>query len=311
MLSIVITTMNTRDILQELLLSIKADTSIQPMLKETIVVDNGSVDGTVATISKDFPWVTQVNNEKNMGFAVAVNKGYRRSSGDSVLFLNSDTRLIPGELLKMLRYLEQNKTIGIIGPQLVYEDMRPQRSFAIPPSLALEVVPKFLLEILLPRRFGTKGTWTRSPMEVESLIGAAILVRREVLDLLAGFDERFFFFLEETDFCLRARRKDYGVVFFPESTLIHLQGKTVKKSWTPGRLEYAISLYKFVRKYHSGFYYAMFVVVRFTKALLLVVPFTILPFFLFKDATRRKYLYYLQLLLWHLRECPDDGGLRR
>jgi N-acetylglucosaminyl-diphospho-decaprenol L-rhamnosyltransferase len=309
-LSIVIVTRNTKDILQELLLSIELDQSIKSVLKETIVVDNGSIDGTIEMLSGHFPWVTHVYDRENMGFAAAVNRGYRCSSGDLVLLLNSDTRLIPGELLKMIHHFEQNKTIGIIGPQLVYEDMKPQRSYATPPSLVTEVVPKFVLEILWPRRFGGKGAGAKSPAEVESLIGAAILVKRKVLDRLAGFDERFFFFLEETDFCLRARRQGFGVVFFPGSRTIHLQGKTVKKSWIPGRLEYAISLYKFIGKYHSGLYYSTFMAVRCAKSLLFVVPTTVLPFLLLKDSTKRKYVYYLRLLLWHFRGCPDDEGLR-
>jgi N-acetylglucosaminyl-diphospho-decaprenol L-rhamnosyltransferase len=309
-LSIVIITRNTKEILRELLHSIEDDSSINPLLRETVVVDNGSTDGTASMVAERFPWVTQIHNAENLGFAAAVNKGYGHTYGDFVLFLNSDTRLIPGELLKMVQHLERNREIGIIGPQLVYEDMRLQRSFAPAPSLTLEILPKFLLETLFPRRFGAKGAWAQSSVDVESLIGAAILVRREVLDLLAGFDERFFFFLEETDLCLRTRHRGYRVVFFPESRLIHLQGKTVKKSWIPGRLEYAISLYKFVQKHHSVSYYAVFVGVRFTKGLLSLFPPTILPFLFFGDSIRRRYFYYLRLVSWHFRGCPDNAGLR-
>ena len=307
-LSIIIVTRNTRDLLQSLLSSIEADPSLRR--EEVIVVDNGSMDGTGAMIAERFPEVCVIENNENKGFATAVNLGYRRSTGDFVLLLNSDTRLVPGEITKMLAYMEREPGAGIVGPQLVYEDMRPQRSFALTPSLSLELLPRSLLERLLPGRFGTKGRGLSLPSDVESLIGAALLVRREVLDALEGFDERFFFYLEETDFCLRAGKKGYRVVFFPGARVIHLQGKTAKRSWVRGRIEYSISLYKFVRKYRSRLYYGMFVAVRTSKAVLFLFPVTLLPFFLFNTSMRRKYRYYVKLLTWHLRGCPDNAGLR-
>ena len=309
-LSIVIIARNNRDLLQSLLASIEADSSLSKHDTEIIVVDNGSTDGTDAMLARRFPRVQLVRNEENRGFAAAVNLGYRRSTGEFVLLLNSDTRLIPGELSKMLDYMAREARVGIVGPQLVYEDLRPQRSFALTPSLALELLPRSLLERLLPGRFRTKGRGVSDPIQVESLIGAAMLVRRSVLDSLDGFDERFFFYLEETDFCLRAGRKGFGVVFFPGARLIHLQGKTIRKSWIAGRIEYSISLYKFLKKYRSRIYYQTFVTIRAGKALLFLLPVTLLPFFLLDRSMRRKYNYYFRLLAWHLRGCPDNAGLR-
>ena len=262
-------------------------------------------------VARRFSRVFVIGNRENRGFAAAVNLGYRQSTGDFVLLLNSDTRLIPGETAKMLAYMKEEPRVGIVGPQLVYEDMRPQRSFALTPSLTIELLPRSLLERLLPGRFSTKGRGLINPFDVESLIGAALLVRRSVLDLVDGFDERFFFYLEETDFCLRAGRAGYRVVFFPGARLIHLQGKTVKQSWVAGRIEYSISLYKFLEKYRSGLYCGTFVAVRVGKALLFLLPVTLLPFFLIRKSMRRKYSYYVRLLTWHLRGCPDNAGLRR
>lgn len=310
MLSIVIITRNTKDLLQSLLSSIEADLSLRPFLREVIVVDNGSADGTDTMVADRFPAVSIIGNDENRGFAAAVNLGWRRSTGETVFLLNSDTRLIPGETTKMLAYMAAEQAIGIIGPQLVYEDLRPQRSFALTPSLSLELLPRSLLERALPGKFRTKGRGLALPIDVESLIGAALLVRREVFDALDGFDERFFFYLEETDFCLRAGRRGYRVVFFPGASLIHLQGKTVKRTWVAGRIEYSISLYKFLKKYRSGPYYGAFVAIRTAKAVLFLLPVTLLPFFLIGKSIRRKYSYYLKLLAWHLQGCPDGAGLR-
>jgi len=236
--------------------------------------------------------------------------GYASSRGKLVLLLNSDTRLIPGQTAKIVEFMEREPRVGIAGPRLVYEDMRPQRSFALTPSLTFEVLPRSLLERMLPGRFRTKGAGLSEPLDVESLIGAALMVRREVLDLLGGFDERFFFYLEETDFCLRAGKEGYRVVFLPGAKLIHLQGKTVGRSWVRGRIEYSISLYKFVRKYHTGAYYGAFIFVKVIKALLFLLASSLLPFLLFSKSIRRRYRYYARLLDWHFRGFPESGGLR-
>jgi GT2 family glycosyltransferase len=256
-----------------------------------------------------FPRVSYVRNPENRGFAAAANEGFRRSSGEFVLFLNSDTRLIEGETSKILDLVRQERSIGIAAPQLVYGDMRLQRSFAPIPCLAFELLPRAVLALFSPR-FRTKGKGLTAPSDVESLIGAALLVRREVLDAVGGFDEGFFFFLEETDLCLRAGRKGFRVVFVPAARLIHLQGKTVSRSWVRGRIEYSISLYAFIRKYHGRPYWAAFVFVRLCKALLFLAPATLLPFVLFSQSVRRKYRYYGRLLAWHIQGRPAEAGLR-
>jgi N-acetylglucosaminyl-diphospho-decaprenol L-rhamnosyltransferase len=309
-LSIVIITRNTKELLRSLLVSIEADPSLESVPKEVIVIDNGSTDGTADMVAEGFPKATVIGNKENRGFAAAVNLGYRNSTGEAIFLLNSDTRLIPGETAKMLAYMESEPGVGIVGPQLVYEDMRPQRSFALTPSLALELIPRSLLERLLPGRFRTKGRGLIGPVDVESLIGAALLARRGVFEALGGFDERFFFYLEETDFCLRAGRQGYRVVFFPGARLVHFQGKTVRQSWVAGRIEYSISLYKFLKKYRSGIYCGTFVAVRVVKAVLFLLLVTPLPFLLARKSMRRKYDYYFRLLTWHLRGCPDNAGLR-
>lgn len=309
MLSIVIVTRDTRELVAGLLHSLEADASLRAAAREVIVVDNGSTDGTGAMIGREFPRVTYVGDPENRGFAAAVNTGFRRSSGEFLLFLNSDTRLIEGETVKMLAFMAQDQSIGVAAPQLVYEDMRPQRSFAPLPSLAAELVPRPLMEALFPR-LGTKGGPSAAPRDVPSLIGAALMVRRELLQRLNGFDESFFFFLEETDLCVRAARQGYRVVFFPGSKVVHLQGRTVSRSWVRGRIEYSISLYKFIRKYHSRVYYGLFVLARICRALLFLMPVTLLPFVLYGKSVRKRYRYYAQLFLWHLHGCPDDAGLR-
>jgi GT2 family glycosyltransferase len=310
MLSIVIVARNTEELLAGLLTSIRKDASLRPLLREIIVVDNASSDGTGQLVNESFPEVHYLKNAENRGFAAAANQGSAIARGDFLLFLNSDTRLLPGEVEKVLSLMKDETTIGIAGPQLVYEDMRPQRSFAGAPSLLLEVVPFFVLGLMFPVKYGTGRADSSPPRDVESVIGAAMFVRAHVMRILGGFDERFFFFLEETDLCVRAKRNGYRVFFSPSTRVIHLQGKTVRQTWVKGRIEYAISLYKFIKKYHSAPYYRAFILVRVMKSLLFLLVATLLPFLLLSQSTRRKYDYYSQLIVWHAKGLPDDAGLR-
>ena len=310
MLSVIIVTHDTEELLAGLLSSTRQDASLRPLLREIIVVDNASTDGTDQLVNKSFPEILYLKNAENRGFAAAANQGSALATGDFLLFLNSDTRLLPGEVEKVLSFIKDDATIGIAGPQLVYEDMRLQRSFASVPSLPLEVVPFFVLKLMFPVKYGKVRKDSSASREVESIIGAAMFVRAHVMRSLGGFDERFFFFLEETDFCVRAKQSGYKVFFSPSAKVIHLQGKTVRKTWGKGRIEYAISLYKFIKKHHSVPYYRAFVLVRVMKSLLFLVVATLLPFLLLSESTRRKYDYYSQLILWHAKGLPDDDGLR-
>lgn len=310
-LSVLIITKNTRTLLLGLLESLHKDQEILTHLAEIIIVDNGSTDGTGDAVKSAFPETILQRNETNRGFAAAVNQAWRRARGEIILLLNSDTRLIKGELIRLIRFMTDNPSVGVAGPALVYEDMSPQRSFASIPSLIQEIVPRFVLEFAAPDRHGAKNWGSAHPEPVDSLIGAALVMRRSALEAVGGFDERFFFFLEETDFCKRVRQSGLQVIFFPSARIIHYQGKTVGANWIQGRIEYNISLDKFIRKHHGRVYHGFFRGVRAVKTLLTLIGSTLLfPLLLFNQPSKRRYRYHLRLLLWYMQGCPDTGGLR-
>lgn len=313
-LSIIIITKDTKDLVKELLVSIEKDLSIKPYLNEIVIVDNGSKDGTDRLVRDGFAGVKYIRNDFNLGFARAANQGIDHCFSEFVLLLNSDTSLIEGEIKRMLDVMIENKDIAIVGPQLCYPDLITQRSFALVPSLLLEVIPRAIFEYALLKgksRPSKKGTphWIH-PYDVPSIIGAAMMLRREVIQALGGLDERFFFFLEETDLCVRAREMGYRVVLYPGARVIHHQGGTVRKDWIRGRIEYNISLYKFINKHHNALYYLAFILVRLMKSIITVLIYPFLPFLFFKERQRRQYILYLHLLLWHIKGCPDDAGLK-
>ena len=311
LISVVVITRNTRDLLLGLLRSIHEDGGVIAETEEIIVVDNGSSDGTAEAVRNQFPEVLVLRNESNAGFAAAVNQAWRKARGDLVLLLNSDTRLIKGELIPLIRFMVENPSVGVAGPALVYQDMSPQRSFAPIPSLIQEVVPQFLLELVSPDRYGGKTWGSKEPEPVDSLIGAALVMRRSALETVDGFDERFFFFLEETDFCKRVRLSGSQVIFFPSAHIIHYQGKTVGANWVKGRIEHNISLDKFIGKYHGCLYHGTFRTVRAGKTVLSLIGSTVIfPLLLFNRSMRRRYGYHVRLLVWYVKGCGDRGGLR-
>lgn len=333
--TIVIITRNTKELLDNLLGSIQEDSDLCS-ISRTVIVDNASTDQSEEMVKEKYPAVYFLKNDKNMGFAYSANKGFSMAEGEYTLFLNSDTIVIPGEFQKIIAFMDEHMDVAICGPQLVYADMKPQRSYAAIPSLSTEFGSRFnvqgsrttsTIEVrkseIIESAYVSSNSATRTSglidpttqpsndpraYDVPSLIGAAILVRSDLMRKVNGFDERFFFFLEETDLCVRMRAAGGRIVFLQEARVIHLQGKTVRKSWIEGRIEYNISLNKFIRKHHSRTYYGAFKAVRLLKAFFSALVF---PLLLVDRTMRIKYRYYLRLFSWYLAGCPENAGIRR
>src|SRR5258708_25055469 len=189
--------------------------------------------------------------EQNVGFARGVNLAAGVATGTCLVLLNSDARLAPDALRLAVEWMRADPGCGVAGAQLLHGDGSKQNSIANFPSLGTELLNKFLLRALWPKRFPGKEQEYGEPMEVESVIGAFFLVRREVWEKLGGMDEQFFFFLEETDFCLRARRAGFATVHLPQVHVWHGQGQTAKQDLPGARIEYWRSRYAYFTK-HRG-----------------------------------------------------------
>jgi GT2 family glycosyltransferase len=280
---------------------------------EIRVMDNGSTDDTSTVLPTIFPDIHYKHMERNLGFARAVNLAARDASGEFLLLLNSDARLAPDALELAVEWMRSHPGCGIAGAQLFHADGRKQNSIANFPSLATELLNKFLLRTLWPKRFPGKERDYTGPMEVESIIGAFFLVRREVWEKLGGMDERFFFFLEETDFCLRARQAGFATVHLPQVRVWHGQGQTAKQDLPAARIEYWRSRYAYFAK-HRGL--AINIVLRCGLLLRLCVDSTVSGFLTLvtlglSRRWREKFAVRCALLLWNLRGCPSGVGLPR
>ncbi len=247
--TILIVNWNTRDRLRRCLGALAALPDRVP--RDVMVVDNGSTDGSAEMVAAEHPSVRLIRNARNEGFARAVNRGIGESVSPFILLLNSDAELRGGALDVLVDTLRATPEAAAAGAQLYKPDGRRQHAFDVFPSLLTEVVNKGLLRRLRPDRFPSRLQPREDAFEVDSLIGACMLLRREAVDSVGLLDERFFVFYEETDWCLRARRDGWRIVLVPRAGAEHAQGET--KAHHPGRarVEYWRSKYAYFDK-HRG-----------------------------------------------------------
>ena len=281
--------------------------------KEIVVVDNGSTDATSELLPRTFPGVTYLRSDKNLGFAGANNLAAREVTGEFLLLLNSDARVEADAVAVAVDYMREHVDCAVTGAQLLNPDGSRQNSIANSPSLATELLNKSLLRRLFPRRFPGKEQQFTAPLEVESVVGAFMLIRRSAWLALGGLDERFFFFLEETDFCLQARRRGWKVVHLPKARVCHEQGKSAKQVGAGARIEYWRSRYAYFGKNHGLITCTLLgcgLCLRLalscvTSGLLVLASLGLSP------RWRHRWKVNRTLGLWHLLGCPAGMGLPR
>jgi N-acetylglucosaminyl-diphospho-decaprenol L-rhamnosyltransferase len=217
-----------------------------------IVVDNGSTDGTLDVVRERFP-EARVLEQENLGFGAGNNAGMRAASGRYFLLLNPDAWLTEGALDQLVAFAEEHPEAGVVGPRLLNPDGSLQRSvrgYPTPWRLATEY---FFLRKLAPHSkalnalFGA-GFDHKSMREADYLFGACLLVRREAVDSIGGFDEEFFLMSEEVDWLYRFRQAGWKVLFYPGAEAFHVVGASLD----PARFQAIVRGHlQFLRK-HRG-----------------------------------------------------------
>jgi hypothetical protein len=219
-LSVVVVSYGVRDLLERCLSSIGA-------AAEVIVVDNASPDGSAAMVRERFGSMRLLELPENRGFAAAVNAGARAAGGDALLLLNPDAELPAGALPQMARALESRPDAWAVGFRQVDGEGRFQLSLGLRPTLATE-----LLRRTVQRRLDRGDRWLAAaldrllsfPVRVPWVAASALLVRRHAFDRVGGFDERFFLYFEDVDFCLRLRAAGGQIYYDPSVTIVHHRG---------------------------------------------------------------------------------------
>jgi len=245
-LSIVIVNWNTRDLLRDCLAALRAADLPQSM--ETIVVDNGSTDGSIAMVAADFPAVELIANDCNVGYSRGNNQALYRARGGYVLLLNSDTRVSRQAIRTLMRFMDAHPDAGACAPRLVAAN-----NIAQPFAYGGEPTLAYLFRRGVFRCVLRQGLhdWDRSgAQEVDWASGACLLVRREVVESVGPLDESLFMYFEDVDWCLRMRKLGWRVFVQPEAVVTHLGGGSLRQNPEARRCYYQ-SLRVFYAKHYG------------------------------------------------------------
>lgn len=258
--SVIIVNWNTRDLLDQTLKSLYERT--KGVNFETIVVDNGSKDGSIKLVEKNWKQVRLIKFPINKGFAVANNVGFRKAKGRYVLLLNSDTIINSTTLPVMVKFLDDHPDAGCVGCKHLNVDRTLQRSMDNFPSLLndfLSYTELYRLPMLLPLLKNKFAWWSDHDKvrDVDWVNGACMMVRKEIIDEIGGLDERFFIYAEELDWCYRMKEKGWKVYFTPEATLIHLGGQAMNRAADKRIVLKYKGQYLFYKKHYPLYKYAI------------------------------------------------------
>jgi len=260
-ISVIIVSYNVKEFLYQCLVSLRK--ALEGIRSEIVVIDNNSVDGTPIVVEESFPDVKLIRNDKNYGFARACNQGLKITRGKYILFLNPDTIIQEDTIRTMLSFFEDHGDAGAAGCKILNSDGTLQlpcrRSFPSPFVAFTKLVG---LSRLFPqsRLFGRYNLTYLDPDEVypvDAVSGSFMMIRREVYEKIGGFDENFFMYGEDLDYCYRINKAGWRVYYVPLTKIIHYKGESAKLA----NFDNIITFYKamdiFVRKYYGRGYSAI------------------------------------------------------
>lgn len=226
--SIIILNYQSRGLTRECIKSFKRHAS--RFTYEIIVVDNGGEEALERTLAERFGDVRYLKIMRNVGFAAGNNRGAHSARGKYLLFANQDLTALEGSLNTLISFMEENLDVGICGPRLLNPDGSLQQSYY---RFYRPMTPVYRRTLLGRTKKGQNHLDTflmrdvdmTRAQNVDFLMGAALCVRRSAIETVGLFDERFFFYFEDTDWCKRFWRAGYRVCYVPQSTMVHLHGR--------------------------------------------------------------------------------------
>ncbi len=254
--SIIIVNYNNFNLLKNCIKSIQ-DKS-EEVEYEIIIVDNGSAEIDLDEIGVHFPGVILIKNQLNLGFAKANNIGAGYAKGKYLLFLNNDTLFIENTLKIILRFLRAQNDELIIGCKMLNEDRTLQISTASFPTLFNTLTENYLLYKIFPRsklfnKYYLNYSGSDNITEVDVVKGAFLFCSEVAFKKLNGFDERFYFYSEETDFCYRFKNGIGKVLYYPLTSIIHFGGATTEQNLWFKYKNQCIARVQLYQKYYNGY----------------------------------------------------------
>ena len=225
------------------------------------VQDNASTEGDVGRVTRAFPEVLLTRNDRNLGFAKAVNNALKQGAAPYILILNPDTLVQPGLLSDAMGHMEDHPDVGILGPMIFDNDGAIQGSARAFPNLLTALFGrKSILSKIFPDNPITRENilTARSdgitPMEVDWVSGACMLVRREAVNHTGPLDDKFFMYWEDADWCRRMWQKGWKVVYFPGSCVMHYVGVSSETNMFRSVFEFHRSIYHLFDKHANAPY---------------------------------------------------------
>jgi N-acetylglucosaminyl-diphospho-decaprenol L-rhamnosyltransferase len=252
----VVVSFNYGDLLERAVRSILADTSAG--VPDVVVVDNGSTDGSLENLRAAFPTaaVRVLEAPGNVGYARGANLGIAATETPLVAVLNGDLELVAGVAAAMITALEADPRLGAVGPRVLNLDGSVYPSARTEPGLGV-AAGHAALGLVWPtnpwtRRYRQLDRDPSVARDVDCVSGAAVWLRREALDDVGGWDERYFMYMEDVDLCLRLRRAGWRVAYEPGGEVVHVQGAST--SQRPYRMiaEHHRSVWRFAARRYRG-----------------------------------------------------------
>ncbi len=289
-LAIIIVNWNVRSLLQRCLTSIFANTPADVALR-VLVVDNASTDGSAGMVREAFPQVELIANDENVGFTAGNNQALRAlgfgdrrleigdwrlgaysepclgigdrevagSAGDLpryVLLLNPDTEIVNDALAALVKFMDSEPDVGVVGPQLRFADGSIQSSRRRFPTLATAFFESTVIQQWWPdnpiaRRYHVQDHPADTIQDVDWVVGACLMARREAIQDAGLLDEGFFMYSEELDWCRRIKDAGWRVVYLPTAQVIHHEGKSSEQVVPARHIHFQRSKVRYFRKHHG------------------------------------------------------------
>ncbi|MFC1725339.1 glycosyltransferase family 2 protein [candidate division KSB1 bacterium] len=297
-LSIIIVNWNGSEVILNCLRSIYDN--LEDLDFEVIIVDNNSTDGSPELVEKQFPKVSLVRLENNYGFAKANNAGIEKCDGKYICLLNSDTEIINDSFKEIIDYMDNNDNIGILGPKLLYKDGSFQSSAGRFPGIKTELSGYFFLNRipLLNKLFKDRFIHDefKNIRDVDWICGACLFIRRSVIEKIGVFDELFFMYMEDVDYCLRVIRNNWKIVYFPLSKVVHLGGHSVNKADYKILLNNTSSFFKYYKKHFNNFSYILLSLIFISGTVFRIFLLSMFFMFSFRKTFKQKVVANIKVL---------------
>lgn len=256
--SVIIVNYNVKHFAEQCLHSVKTATG--ELSIEVFLVDNGSTDGSVEYLKNRFPSVEIIVNDENLGFGRANNLALSRAKGRYLLILNPDTILGEDTIKQLVNYLDANPRAGAVGPKILTRegsfDISSKRGLPTPwvAFCRLSGLAKLFPGSRTFGRYDLLYLDPDQPAEVDSLVGSCMMVRDEAYRQVGGFDEDYFMYGEDIDWCYRIKQAGWQVHYAPVTTIVHFRGESVRRSNLNRERAFYGAMHLFVDKHFRNRY---------------------------------------------------------